>query len=607
MGAEALKDEEGKEHYIFDQEEFYDDSKMGDKLDDFEILEIHTDESIKAIQSMQNQKIYCMKSIKYPKNRPKTLENFKNQIANYINLNYFHILKVYKYFIDEDYIHIIVEHTNNGSLADLIKLNSTLDEFIREESLINIFLQCIKALRFLHSQKIIHKCISSKHILMTNEKRIKLELCPVIDESCKDLKYPPEKKHSEKGDIYSLGCVFFNLCFIKRVNEEDKEKQSYKDMKNKYEYLKDPDTSYSKELIEILRMMLEEDPNKRPSTEDLYLKIKEEYDRKITKNSSISSLISCFYSINRLAREFIRNQSKFKNKELTPISSSFLDCLNSIEDNKKWVESIKNLRRYIGTKNPKLDGDKEVNLLFLVVFLVESIHKELNIKPKTEIDIDQKYLIKRKEDRTNKADMIINFFRYFKEHFNSIISETFFGIMKNKNICKECGLKTYSFKCFCILYFDVDKLVPNGEYKKLKLEDFFSGLKEGKFYSNFKNEYFCKGCSKLTVHELQKSIYYMPNSLIICFISKNGNSNVEIEFPDFINLESEREYSLSPSNFNLQGFINKVGEKGKEKYVSYYKSPIDGDIFSCDKIINEEDGWDKNKGNAVMLFYESVN
>ena len=224
------------------------------------------------------------------------------------------------------------------------------------------------------------------------------------------------------------------------------------------------------------------------------------------------------------------------------------------------------------------------------------MHKELNKKPKTEVDLDQKYLIKRKEDKTNKADMIINFFRYFKEHFNSIISETFF-----------CGLKTYSFKCFCMLYFDIDKLVPNGENKKLKLEDFFKGLKEGKFYSNFKNEYFCKGCSKLTVHELQKSIYYMPNSLIICFISKNGNSNVEIEYPDFINLESEREYNLSPSNFNLQGFINKVGEKGKEeKYVSFYKSPIDGDIFSCDKIINEEDGWDKNKGNTVMLFYESV-
>ena len=232
MGAEALKDEEGKEHYILDQEEFYDDGKMGDKLEDFEILEIHTDESIKTIQSMKNQKIYVMKSIEIyniKKNKPKKFENFINQIANYINLNYFHVLKVYKYLIDEKNIHIIVEHTNNGSLADFIKLNSTLKEFIPEEGLLNIFLQCIKALRYLHSKKIIHKCISPKHILMTNEKRIKLELCPVKNEDSRELKYPPEKEHSEKGDIYALGNVFFQLCFHDRNLTKDKE--------NKFKYL----------------------------------------------------------------------------------------------------------------------------------------------------------------------------------------------------------------------------------------------------------------------------------------------------------------------------------------------------------------------------------
>ena len=49
MGAEVLKDEEGKEHYIFDQSELYDDKKMGDKLEDFEILQIHSDQSIKSV------------------------------------------------------------------------------------------------------------------------------------------------------------------------------------------------------------------------------------------------------------------------------------------------------------------------------------------------------------------------------------------------------------------------------------------------------------------------------------------------------------------------------------------------------------------------------
>lgn len=305
-----------------------------------------------------------------------------------------------------------------------------------------------------------------------------------------------------------MGCIFYQICFL--VNELKK---------GKFEQIEKADTEYSKELIDIIKSMIEEDPNKRPTSEELFNKIREQYDKKITKNSSISSVVSCLYSINRLASEFIQNKSKFENKDNTPISSVFFDCLDNVEDKDRWIESIQNFRRNLGTKNPKLDGDREVDPFFLLVFLLENMHKELNIKPKIDFDKNQGYLIKRKEDKTNKADMVINFFRYFKEHFNSIMSETFFGIMKNKNICKGCGLKTYSFNCFCFLYFDIDKLVPTGEKKTLKLQDFFNGLKDGKFYSNFKNEYFCKGCSELTVHELEKKIYYMPNSLIICFIS----------------------------------------------------------------------------------------
>ena len=595
MGAEVLKDQEGKEHYIFDQDELYDDEKMGNKLEDFEILQIHKDESIKTIHSMINQKIYSMKTIELPENRPKDKEKLESEIMNYLTLNYFHILKFYRYFKDEKEIHIITEHTNNGSLKDFIKLHNSLEKDINEETLWNMFLQCIKALKFLHNQNIIHKTINPKHFLMTNEKRIKLELCPNNKEKTNPKIYrPPEGENSKEGDIYSLGCVFYQLCFNVYELKDDK-----------FENLIEINRDYSKELIDLIKSMLEKDPKKRPTTNNLYLKIKEGYDKKITKNSSISSIISCFYSINRLAREFIQNQDKYKNKSLTPISTSFLGCLNSVEDNKRWEESIKNFRRYLGTKNPKLDGDKEVDLFFLIIFLMENMHKELNIKPKIDFDINQRYLIKRKEDKTNKADMIINAFRYFKEHFNSIISETFFGIMKNKNKCKECGLTTYSFNCFCFLYFDIDKLVSKGEKKKLKLEDFFNGLKEGKFYSHLKNEFFCKGCSKLTNHELEKKIYYMPNSLIICFIRKDEN-DIEIDYPDFVNLENEKEYNNSPSNFNLQGFINKVVENGKERYISYYKSPINGDIFSCDKIIKEENAWDKNKGKVVTLFYESV-
>ena len=172
---------------------------------------------------------------------------------------------------------------------------------------------------------------------MTNEKLIKLELCPWPDTLANY--QPPEENYSEKSDIYSLGCIFYQICFL--VNDLKK---------GKFDQIEKADTEYSKELIDIIKSMIEEDPNKRPTSEELFNKIREQYDKKITKNSSISS-VSCLYSINRLASEFIQNKSKFENKEATPISSAFFDCLDNVEDKDKWIESIKNFRRNLGTKN----------------------------------------------------------------------------------------------------------------------------------------------------------------------------------------------------------------------------------------------------------------
>ena len=68
---------------------------------------------------------------------------------------------------------------------------------------------------------------------MTNEKVIKLELCPVEDISANYK--PPEENSSEKGDIYSFGCIFYQICFL--VNDLQK---------GKFEQFEQADTEYSK-------------------------------------------------------------------------------------------------------------------------------------------------------------------------------------------------------------------------------------------------------------------------------------------------------------------------------------------------------------------------
>ena len=235
------------------------------------------------------------------------------------------------------------------------------------------------------------------------------------------------------------------------------------------------------------------------------------------------------------------------------------------------------------------------------------MHKELNVRQNQNLNENQGYLIKRKEDKTNKEDMARYFLRYYKENFNSIISKTFFGIMRNRFNCEQCGLITYSFNFFCLLYFDLNKISQNINQNKIPLIDFFSELQQGKFSSNLNSQYFCKGCSKQTQHGIQKDIFYLPHSLIICFQNNNDNCDIAIDYPDFLDLKNEREYPFSPECFNLKGFINKINENGEEKYISYFKPPINNKIYLCENdYMKEENDWDKNKGKTIMLFYEAA-
>ena len=99
----------------------------------------------------------------------------------------------------------------------------------------------------------------------------------------------------------------------------------------------------------------------------------------------------------------------------------------------------------------------------------------------------------------------------------------------------------------------------------------------------------------------------MPHSLIICFRNSNKYYDADIDFPDFIDLSEEKEYTHSPGKFELKGFINKINDNGKENYIGYYKSPINEKIYSCENDIKEENSWNKNKGKVIMLFYEANN
>lgn len=69
---------------------------------------------------------------------------------------------------------------------------------------------------------------------------------------------------NEKVDVWMLGCILYILCFYQHPFQE----ASKLSIINSGYYI--PENSYSKELINFIKILLVPDPNKRPSTKELY-------------------------------------------------------------------------------------------------------------------------------------------------------------------------------------------------------------------------------------------------------------------------------------------------------------------------------------------------
>ena len=243
---------------------------IGTKFEDFTILKVLNRGKygyIAKVKSNIDNNIYAMKRIDLDLIKLETLKKYYINEFNIISsLNHENVYKALSKFKENNVQYIITEYMDGGNLFDLYQWYKENGINIDEKRLLNIFVQCLKGLKYIHEQGLIHRSIKRDNIIFDSNDKIKIinfkysikkeennNLIIDIDR----LTAPEMKRkegYDERADVYSLGMIFSSLAYLSsKKNQTDEDK-----------------VGYSLRIYNYIEKMKNE-KEKRPSSSEIYL------------------------------------------------------------------------------------------------------------------------------------------------------------------------------------------------------------------------------------------------------------------------------------------------------------------------------------------------
>ena len=232
-------------------------------------------------QNLSTNKITAAKIIaKSSLGKSREKQKLINEIKIHKALHHNNIVHFEHYFEDNDNVFLLLELCSNKSLNELLKRRKILTEL---EVQVYV-LQIIKALKYLHSHRIIHRDLKLGNLFINEKMELKVGDFGLATK----LEFDGERKrtvcgtpnyiapeilegktgHSFEVDIWSLGVIIYTLIIGKPPFETNNVKETYKRIKNdNYSFPENALISEpSKELIQSILVL---DPNKRPNLDQI--------------------------------------------------------------------------------------------------------------------------------------------------------------------------------------------------------------------------------------------------------------------------------------------------------------------------------------------------
>ncbi|KAF6024037.1 hypothetical protein EB796_017643 [Bugula neritina] len=239
--------------------------------------------AVYLVRDIKNSRQYALKKVQLDaQKRTRTREALLREARILAQLKHPHIVAYHdSFFADADdlsFMHIVQDYCDGGTLDDKIISMRKTQNYFKEHTIMEWFIQIAMAVQYIHSHKILHRDLKAQNVFMTKSDGVKLGdfgIAKVLDntldaavtcvgtpcylspELCQDIPY------SSKSDIWALGCLLFELCALKPAFDGNNLISLFYKI-TKAEYASLPD-QFSEEIKRLIAAILIKEADVRPS------------------------------------------------------------------------------------------------------------------------------------------------------------------------------------------------------------------------------------------------------------------------------------------------------------------------------------------------------